>query len=85
VGARAEWFRDDEAANVLWGAVGASGGDVYAFTLNLAWEPLPHLLVRPELKFDVYDGGGHLFAVRANGLARADSQTLAVLNLELRF
>ena len=85
VGARLEWFVDENAANVLWGGVGATGGDVYAFTASLGWEPTPHLLVRPELKFDAYDGGGHLFAAGANGLARRDSQLLAVLNLEFRF
>ena len=82
---RAEWLRDEHAANFLWGAVGARGGDVYALTANLAWAFNPHLLIRPELKYDVYDGGGHLFAVGTNGLARKDAQLLGVLNLEFRF
>lgn len=82
---RAEWLRDENAANVLWSGVGAGGGDVYALSANLGWEPVPHLLVRPELKFDWYDGTGHLFAPGPNGLARRDSQLLAVLNLEFRF
>ena len=85
VGARFEWFADENAANVLWGGVGATGGDVYALTGSVSWEPTPQLLVRPELKFDTYDGGGHLFAAGRNGLARKDSQLLAVLNLEFRF
>lgn len=85
IGARAEWFRDEEAANVLWRTVGARGGDVYALTLNVAWEPLPHLLVRPELKLDHYTGGGHLFAPARDGRARHDTQLLGVLNLEFRF
>lgn len=82
---RGEWFRDEHAANVGWGGVGAAGGDVYALTANLAWEPTPHLLLRPEIKYDVYDGGGHLFAVDSNGLAREDAQLLGVMNLEFRF
>lgn len=85
IGARFEWFTDENAANVLWSGVGATGGDVYAFTASVGWEPTPHLLVRPELKFDTYDGGGHLFSAGRNGLARRDSQLLAVLNLEFRF
>jgi hypothetical protein len=85
VGARFEWFVDENAANVLWSGVGATGGDVYAFTASVGWEPTPHLLVRPELKFDAYDGGGHLFAAGRNGLASRDSQLLAVLNFEFRF
>ena len=40
---RAEWFTDENAAHVLWGSVGAGGGDVYAFTANLSWEPIPFL------------------------------------------
>ena len=61
-GARAEWFADDAAANVLWGSVGAGGGDVYALTLGLSWEPVPWVLVRPALKYDHYTGRGRLFA-----------------------
>lgn len=82
---RGEWFRDESAANVTWGSVGASGGDVYALTANIGWEPIPHLTVRPELKYDVYDGGGSLFAVDRNGVAREDSQLLGVMNFEFRF
>jgi hypothetical protein len=84
-GARVEWFRDEHAANVLWSAVGAGGGTVYAATLNLSWQALPWILVRPELKWDSYDGSGNLFAPDRNGLARRDSQLLGVLNFEFRF
>ena len=82
---RFEWFTDENAANLLWGSVGAGGGSVYAVTLNLAWEANPHLLIRPEIKYDTYDGGAHLFGVGANGLAREDSQFLASLNFDFRF
>jgi len=82
---RGEWFRDEHASSVTWGGVGATGGSVYALTANLAWEPAPFLLLRPELKYDVYAGSGHLFAVDRNGLAREDSQLLGVMNLEFRF
>lgn len=82
---RIEWLRDENAANFLWGVVGAGGGDVYALSANVAWEISPHLLIRPELKYDVYSGDGHLFAVGSNGLAREDDQLLGVLNFEFRF
>lgn len=85
IGARFEWFADDNAANVLWSGVGATGGEVLALTASLGWEPIPHLLIRPELRFDAYDGGGHLFAAGSNGLAAHDSQLLGVLNFEFRF
>ena len=82
---RFEWFADENAANVFWGLVGARGGSVYAMTVNLAWELTPHMLVRPEFKYDVYDGGAHLFGVGANGLAREDAEFLATFNLDFRF
>lgn len=82
---RVEWFRDAEAANVGWAGVGAGGGDVRALTVNIAWEPRPHLLLRPEIKYDVYDGRGSLFAPDRTGVARRDAQLLGVLNLEFRF
>ncbi len=85
VGARFEWFTDENAANVLWGGVGATGGDVYALTASASWEPVPQLLIRPELKYDVYDGGGHLFAAGANGLAAHNAQLLGLLNFHFRF
>ena len=85
VALRGEWFRDESGANVTWGGVGATGGDVYALTANLGWNPIPHLTVRPELKYDVYDGGGSLFALDRNGIAREDRQLLGVMNFEFRF
>lgn len=85
LGGRFEWFTDENAASVLWSGMGATGGDVYAVTASLGWEPIPHLLIRPELKYDVYEGDGHLFATGTNGLAQRDTQLLVVLNLEFRF
>lgn len=85
VASRLEWFKDENAANVLWSGVGAGGGEVFATTLSLGYSPLPHLLVRPELKFDTYTGKGHLFAPNRDGIAQKDSQLLGVLNLEFRF
>lgn len=82
---RAEWHRDERAANFLWSSVGAGGGDVYALTANLAYEIIPNLLLRPELKYDAHDGDGHLFAVGADGIARKDRQLLGVMNFEVRF
>jgi len=82
---RFEWFRDEHAANVLWSGVGAGGGNVFAGTLSLGWQALPNLLLRPEIKYDRYDGEGHLFAADGSGLASADDQWLGVLNLEIAY
>ncbi|UWQ78666.1 porin [Leisingera sp. S132] len=76
---RAEWFRDDSAANILWAANGATGGNVYAVTAGLEWQATPALRIRPELRYDTYDGGGTLF-----GGGRNDQFT-ALLNATLRF
>ena len=84
-GARLEAFVDEEAANVLWSGVGAGGGAVYAGTINLTWEASPRVIVRPELKYDAYDGSGHLFAPDRTGIAQHNTQLLGVLNFELRF
>ena len=85
IGTRIEWFADENAANVLWGATGAGGGDVTALTLSLGWKVLPHLTVRPEIKLDTYHGSGHLFAPGRDGLAQHDTQLLGVANFEFRF
>ena len=85
VGSRFEWFRDENAANVLWGGVGATGGDVFSLTASLAWQPSPYFRIRPELKFDIYDGGGHLFAADDDGLARKDTQLLGLVSFEFNF
>ncbi|MGE3771961.1 MAG: hypothetical protein AB7I32_03490 [Gammaproteobacteria bacterium] len=79
-----EGIEREHAANVTFGGVGATGGDVHALTANLAWEPVPFLLLRPELEYDVY-GGGSLFAVARKGIAREDAQLLGVLNVEFKF
>ncbi len=65
VGARFEWFRDDDGLRVGgWGRrVGGSpivpfgfGGDFYELTLGANWKPNANLAVRPEVRFDWYEG-----------------------------
>ncbi|WP_325894264.1 outer membrane beta-barrel protein [Grimontia sp. NTOU-MAR1] len=75
-GARAEWFDDENAANVLWSSVGATGGDVYSVTTNLDWSVNQHFKIRPELRYDTYKGNGAgLFAG-----GTSDDQFIALLN-----
>jgi len=91
VNARAEWFNDPNAAHILWRSVGAGGGDVYAFTANVSWDPIPGLTVRPEVRYDVYTGLGNLFAPVYQGgplqnqLATEDQQFTFMLNGVSRF
>ena len=64
-GARFEWFRDDDGFRVA-GIPGRNSahpldgssfiGDFYEVTLGLNWSPNANLIVRPEVRFDWFDG-----------------------------
>lgn len=78
---RAEWFRDEKAANVLWSSVGATGGDVYSLTANLDWQVNPFMRVRPEVRYDTYTGDGTgLF-----GDGTEDDQFIALFSTNVNF
>lgn len=51
VGARAEWFRDQNGTRY-----GVPDTGYYAATLGMNWKPLKWLAVRPELRYDWADG-----------------------------
>ena len=63
-GLRAEWFRDDDGARVT--GIGATNplvgsnfaGHFYELTMGLNWRPRgnPNLMVRPEVRYDDFDG-----------------------------
>lgn len=56
VGARFEWFRDQDYSRVLQlFPPTASGGNYYELTLGANWRPHPCVTVRPELRFDWSD------------------------------
>jgi len=65
---RVEWLRDDDGAIVhgppapviagglrAWPGSGYAG-DFYELTAGLAWRPCPNLVVRPECRWDWYNG-----------------------------
>jgi hypothetical protein len=70
LGLRFEWFRDDAGTRV--GGIGAPNGwtlgpdipndqigwagDFYALTFGINWKPTEHITVRPEGRWDWYDG-----------------------------
>jgi len=64
-GFRFEWFRDDDGTRVA-GIGGRNNGhplgaaqfqgNFYAATIGLNWSPNPNLVVRPEVRFDWFDG-----------------------------
>ncbi|HUE69693.1 MAG TPA: porin [Pirellulaceae bacterium] len=61
-GGRFEWFRDDDGARV--GAVRPGNqnapfglaGHFYEITAGLNWTPTSNLIVRPEVRYDWFDG-----------------------------
>lgn len=57
-GMRFEWFRDDDGARVIPG----NPGDYYGLTAGLNWKPHANLTVRPELRYDWFQGTGTPFA-----------------------
>jgi len=75
-GLRAEWFRDDDGTRVLglgnlpdargWAPPsGAPGyaGNFYEVSVGLNWKPKANVFVRPEVRYDSYNGptnGGQL-------------------------
>ena len=62
-GARFEWFRDDDGFRVAGVRPGNPNtgpfvGDFYEFTLGLNWTPCNNLVVRPEIRWDWFEGTG---------------------------
>lgn len=57
-GVRAEWFRDDDGVRVISASTDSTGfaGDFYEITAGLNWRPHANVLVRPECRWDWYDG-----------------------------
>lgn len=65
-GARLEWFRDDDGRRVA--VNGAGQGSYYEATLGLNWQPHSNLRVRPEVRWDWFDGEGLPFDSRDGGI-----------------
>ena len=68
-GLRAEWFRDDDGARVagvrpdngtdlgnVSATPGGYAGNFYEISLGLNWTPHANLIVRPEVRYDWYEG-----------------------------
>ena len=60
-GGRMEWFRDDDGVRVVAG----NAGNYYEATLGVNYKPHSNFLIRPEIRWDWYDGviagGNHPF------------------------
>ncbi len=53
-GTRIEWFRDDDAARISLN--GPAAGNYWAVTWGLNYKPHANLTLRPELRYDWFDG-----------------------------
>ena len=53
-GMRFEWFRDDDGARTP----AAVAGDYYELTAGLNWKPHANIRVRPEVRWDWFEGPG---------------------------
>ncbi|MCL4190536.1 MAG: outer membrane beta-barrel protein [Thermoguttaceae bacterium] len=64
-GARLEYFRDDDGVRVVGidddnPYDGGSAGNFWDLTLGLVWTPTANFTMRPEVRWDWYDGEGTL-------------------------
>jgi hypothetical protein len=57
VGTRLEWFRDDDGVRTPAGVP----GDYWGLTWGVNWRPTANTVIRPELRYDWYDGAGQPF------------------------
>ena len=57
-GMRVEWFRDDDGQRVFINDVTGIGnaGNYYGLTWGLNYKPHANVIVRPEIRYDWYDG-----------------------------
>ena len=59
VGGRFEWFRDDDGARVTGDGLGrtiANPGNYYEVACGLNYKPHANVTIRPEIRYDTYEG-----------------------------
>ena len=61
LGVRFEWFDDDDGARVANEDAGYNGGDYYALSAGLNYTPNCNVIIRPEVRYDWFKGGGTPF------------------------
>ncbi len=63
LGGRFEWFRDDDGVRLGLSRPGNPNkgpyvGDMYSLSLGVNWSPYQNLMLRPEVRWDWFDGAG---------------------------
>ncbi len=96
-GVRYEWFRDDDGTRILglgnldaqgWsGPSGAPGfaGNFNQFTMGLNYKPKANLSLRPEVRWDWYDGTGNSNGLQPFGAGTSSHQTTFAADVVLTF
>jgi hypothetical protein len=93
-GTRVEWFRDDDGFRVAptsdYPALGFSTnpasaggfeGDFWAVTMGLNYKPTTNLTIRPELRYDTYNGAPNAFGNEPYDDGGKDHQWLAAFDV----
>ena len=63
MGARLEWFRDDDGVRVPnWAGNTGAAGSYWEATLGMNWTPGTNLTLRPEIRWDWFNGIGAPYA-----------------------
>ena len=92
---RAEWLRDDDGFRVAgpgnipginaWNGAGYAG-NFFDITLGLNWRPTGNWLIRPEVRWDWYDGpASFLYNNLPFGNGTSDNQTTFAVDAILTF
>lgn len=86
LGARFEWFRDDDGARVAGVRpgnpyLGNSPGDFFQVGMGVNYRPHPNLVIRPEVRWDWHEGIG----VQPFDANRSSRQFLGGLDVILRW
>lgn len=91
LGARFEWLRDDDGARVrgaslfvpdrIWHGGPGFAGDFYELSLGANWRPSANVLLRPEVRWDWYDGNTDLSGRLPFDDGAHSNQFLAALDL----
>lgn len=85
LGGRIEWFRDDDGARLGLSRPpnpnkGPYVGSMYSLSLGVNWTPRTNLILRPEVRWDWFDGAGLPFDD-----GNADDQFLVGMDAIWRF
>jgi hypothetical protein len=85
VGGRVEWVRDEEGTRVGLNQPDNPNkpplpGNFVSFTVGPNYSPSPNLIVRPELRYDTYDG-----AARPYDDGRKTQQLMLGIDMIMKF